>query len=105
MGQTRIRIGAKKGVGANLIGGEAGIRTLGGSPLNGFQDRRFQPLSHLSVSHFSRGENTSFKASRKGEFFVFLVVLKYAYRALYIYGIVIEISHGLGAYQICNQMI
>jgi hypothetical protein len=29
-------------------GGEAGIRTLGGLPLNGFQDRRFQPLSHLS---------------------------------------------------------
>ena len=29
-------------------GGEAGIRTLGGSRLNGFQDRRFRPLSHLS---------------------------------------------------------
>tara|TARA_B100000989_G_C19516392_1_gene461887 strand:- start:1594 stop:1956 length:363 start_codon:yes stop_codon:yes gene_type:complete len=31
-----------------LSGGEAGIRTLGGLPLNGFQDRRFRPLSHLS---------------------------------------------------------
>jgi hypothetical protein len=31
-----------------LYGGEAGIRTLGGLPLNGFQDRRFRPLSHLS---------------------------------------------------------
>ncbi len=31
------------------FGGEAGIRTLGGGvPLNGFQDRRLQPLSHLS---------------------------------------------------------
>ncbi len=34
----------------NKVGGEAGIRTLGGgSPLNGFQDRRFRPLSHLSL--------------------------------------------------------
>ncbi len=32
-----------------LTGGEAGIRTLGGLPLNGFQDRRFRPLSHLSI--------------------------------------------------------
>lgn len=32
-----------------MSGGEAGIRTLGGGvPLNGFQDRRFKPLSHLS---------------------------------------------------------
>ncbi len=31
------------------IGGETGIRTLGGFPLNGFQDRRYRPLSHLSV--------------------------------------------------------
>lgn len=31
-------------------GGEAGIRTLGGLPLNGFQDRRFRPLSHLSAT-------------------------------------------------------
>ena len=31
------------------IGGEAGIRTLGGLlTLNGFQDRRIQPLCHLS---------------------------------------------------------
>ena len=29
-------------------GGEGGIRTPGPSPVNGFQDRRFQPLSHLS---------------------------------------------------------
>ena len=30
-------------------GGEIGIRTLGGLPLNSFQDCRFRPLSHLSV--------------------------------------------------------
>lgn len=28
------------------IGGGAGIRTLGAITLNGFQDRRFRPLSH-----------------------------------------------------------
>jgi hypothetical protein len=32
-----------------VFGGEGGIRTHGGLPLNGFQDRRFRPLSHLSV--------------------------------------------------------
>ena len=31
-----------------MNGGEGGIRTHGGLPLNGFQDRRFRPLSHLS---------------------------------------------------------
>ncbi|CAK0773124.1 hypothetical protein CCP3SC15_460018 [Gammaproteobacteria bacterium] len=31
-----------------LYGGEGGIRTPGDSRLNGFQDRRFRPLSHLS---------------------------------------------------------
>ena len=31
-----------------LYGGEGGIRTHGASRLNGFQDRRFRPLSHLS---------------------------------------------------------
>ena len=31
----------------NQSGRERGIRTPGGSHLNGFQDRRFQPLSHL----------------------------------------------------------
>ena len=30
------------------FGGGAGIRTLGGSHLSGFQDQRFQPLSHPS---------------------------------------------------------
>ncbi len=30
-------------------GGEGGIRTPGAVTLNGFQDRRFQPLSHLSI--------------------------------------------------------
>ena len=29
-------------------GGEGGIRTHGRLPFNGFQDRRFRPLSHLS---------------------------------------------------------
>ena len=32
-----------------LHGGEGGIRTPGPLPVNGFQDRRFRPLSHLSV--------------------------------------------------------
>ncbi len=31
---------------AGLNGGGAGIRTLGAITLNGFQDRRFRPLSH-----------------------------------------------------------
>ena len=30
-----------------MSGRERGIRTPGGVTLNGFQDRRFQPLSHL----------------------------------------------------------
>ena len=30
-------------------GGEGGIRTHGPSRVNGFQDRRFRPLSHLSL--------------------------------------------------------
>ena len=30
-----------------IRGRERGIRTPGGVTLNGFQDRRFQPLSHL----------------------------------------------------------
>lgn len=35
-------------------GGEGGIRTLGtGTPLNGFQDRRIQPLCHLSKAVIS----------------------------------------------------
>ena len=33
-------------------GGETGIRTLGRSPYNGFQDRRLQPLGHLSSSAY-----------------------------------------------------
>ena len=33
---------------SELCGGEGGIRTPGRSPFNGFQDRRFKPLSHLS---------------------------------------------------------
>ncbi len=32
-----------------MHGGEGGIRTPGRLPFNGFQDRRFRPLSHLSV--------------------------------------------------------
>ena len=35
-------------------GGEAEIRTLGPLRDNGFQDRRFQPLSHLSEEIFRR---------------------------------------------------
>lgn len=41
-----------------IDGGEAGIRTLGGFPLNGFQDRRFRPLSHLSATD---GKNNNVK--------------------------------------------
>ena len=33
-----------------FIGGEGGIRTPGSLRINGFQDRRFRPLSHLSGS-------------------------------------------------------
>ena len=35
-----------------VYGGEAGIRTLGTARFNGFQDRRFRPLSHLSKIYF-----------------------------------------------------
>jgi hypothetical protein len=35
----------------SMDGGEGGIRTHGGSRLNGFQDRRFRPLSHLSSAN------------------------------------------------------
>ena len=31
------------------LGGEIGIRTPGPFQVNGFQDRRFRPLSHLSI--------------------------------------------------------
>ena len=34
------------------LGGERGIRTAGGVTLNGFQDRRYRPLSHLSNVKF-----------------------------------------------------
>ena len=34
---------------SNFIGGGSRIRTHGGVTLNGFQDRRFQPLSHPSA--------------------------------------------------------
>ncbi len=33
-------------------GGEGGIRTPGRLPPNGFQDRRFRPLSHLSKPEY-----------------------------------------------------
>jgi hypothetical protein len=33
----------------NEIGGGSRIRTHGGVTLNGFQDRRFRPLSHPSI--------------------------------------------------------
>src|SRR5712692_2009672 len=43
-------------------GGEGGIRTPGPVRINGFQDRRFRPLSHLSIdilsiSHGNTGVN------------------------------------------------
>lgn len=47
---AELSLGAEYGVnkGVMQIGGERGIRTPGGLPLNGFQDRRFRPLSQLS---------------------------------------------------------
>ena len=47
-----------------LSGGELGIRTPGGFHLNGFQDRRFRPLSQLSI----------FICHKKQEIFLFLMV-------------------------------
>ena len=38
------------------IGGEGGIRTPGPFRVNGFQDRRFRPLSHLSEGWGARRE-------------------------------------------------
>ena len=41
--------------GFNFVSGERGIRTPGTSQFNGFQDRRYRPLSHLSkrlATHF-----------------------------------------------------
>ena len=46
---TRIR--PKKRVDALISGGGGGIRTPGGSPHNGFQDRRLKPLGHPSMKH------------------------------------------------------
>ncbi len=37
-----------------MYGGERGIRTPGRFPVNGFQDRRFRPLSQLSVVCYCR---------------------------------------------------
>ena len=56
-----------------ICGRERGIRTPGGVTLNGFQDRRFQPLSHLPhlKSHSnSRKIRIRFapKTARKSEF-------------------------------------
>ncbi len=39
---------------ATFYGGEGGIRTPGRLPVNGFQDRRLQPLGHLSVLYLAR---------------------------------------------------
>lgn len=39
-------------------GRERGIRTPGGVTLNGFQDRRFQPLSHLPRKERQSKEKT-----------------------------------------------
>ena len=35
-----------------VIGGELGIRTPGPFQVNGFQDRRFRPLSQLSINKY-----------------------------------------------------
>lgn len=41
-----------------MSGRERGIRTPGGVTLNGFQDRRFQPLSHLPTIKSKKMEAT-----------------------------------------------
>ena len=43
----------------NLFCRERGIRTPGTRRHNGFQDRRFQPLSHLSVVNICKNFLTS----------------------------------------------
>ena len=47
--QNPGRLLAYRGFKRDLLGGEGGIRTLGESPHDGFQDRYHQPLGHLSV--------------------------------------------------------
>ncbi len=50
------------GVNIGACCGEIGIRTLGASQLNGFQDRRNRPLCHLSgEANKSRMENPFFQ--------------------------------------------
>ncbi len=43
--------------GSSFTGGQSEIRTRGGLPLNGFQDRLFRPLRHLSNVHNTRNAN------------------------------------------------
>lgn len=55
LGEKRSKTEAKREIESRQKnGGEGGIRTLGtGTPLNGFQDRRIQPLCHLSKAVIS----------------------------------------------------
>ena len=48
------------------VGGEAGIRTLGTglSPYNGLANRRFRPLSHLTVLIWGLRPQTPYSLSR-----------------------------------------
>jgi hypothetical protein len=64
-------------------GGEGGIRTHGTLRFNGFQDRRFRPLSHLSSKHAIIYEMTRLTTapvlclatSRKALAFIFTLLL------------------------------
>ena len=49
-----------------MFGGEGGIRTLGESPHDGFQDRYHQPLGHLSISLNTRVILAKFYCSVEG---------------------------------------
>ena len=56
-------------VGFSILGGERGIRTPGTSQFNGFQDRRYRPLSHLSKRQY---DTLSFsKRCKVTKFFLF----------------------------------
>ncbi len=66
------------------VGGEAGIRTLGGGlPLNGFQDRRFKPLSHLSLeTHYNEA------ISKKRATYLFFALKISMIKNLYLYTVI-----------------
>ncbi len=62
--------GKTKGLNLEKYGGERGIRTPGRFPVNGFQDRRFRPLSQLSVTCLHAHRVTAQKRHYKKGFFI-----------------------------------